>query len=382
MNKRLVLLTTLSLAIVTAALLTGCATGYTPPPALDGPLNSTAQAIELERYATRSAAEVGAAEAQAQATAQAAVYQATAVAAQSQAEQERARATEQAAQVTAQAQATAQAVAAQQTAQAAAVQATATERAYQATATAQRQADDATATRAAWEGQATATKAAWESQVTATAQRRADDATATQQAFDYAATATAESQQATQVAYQATATRQAQQRDEILAYGRDYGIPLLLFALLSGLVFLIAYGVRQMADRPQIIQRDLRGDAPLLVLKTPNGERNLVDADRQPGHVTRILPNGSVEAPQLRSAGQEERTTARDQMVDLATRPRLGSGTQGGRAPALPMPAPPRAPAPGLRSVRVLRKLDQARQAGLLPSPLLTSLQADWEVEQ
>lgn len=347
-----------------ALLLVGCVTG-TPPPTFDGPLSGTAQAIELERYATRSAAEVSAAEAQAQATAQAAVYQATAVAAESQAEQERLRATEQA-------QSTATTIAVHQTAQAAAAQATATERAYQATATrqaldyaatatAQRKADDATTTRQALDHQATETRAAWEGRVTATAEVR---------------TATAES-------HQATATRQAEQREEILGYGRDYGIPLVLLALSGGLVFLIVYGVRQMAKRPQVIQRDPRGDAPLLAIRKPDGEQDFIDLDRQPGHVTRMLPGGRMDAPQFRSAGQEERTTARDQVVDQATRPRLGSGARsGGRAPTLPMPAPPRAPAPGLRSVRVLRRLDQAGQTGLLPGPLLASLKADWEVEQ
>jgi hypothetical protein len=87
-------------------------------------------------------------------------------------------------------------------------------------------------------------------------------------------------------------------------------------------------------------------------------------------------------APQFRSAGQEERTTARDQLVDATTRPRLGTGKRENEwSLAMPVTPPPRPPAPGLRSVRVLRRLDQAGTAGFLPGPLLASLQADWEEE-
>jgi hypothetical protein len=43
---------------------------------------------------------------------------------------------------------------------------------------------------------------------------------------------------------------------------------------------------------------------------------------------------------------------------------------------------PPEAPAPGLRSVRVLRRLEHADQAGYLSRPLLESIEADWEVER
>ena len=340
----------------------------------DDPLKPTAQAVALERFATAQAHE-SAAE-QAEATRQAAQdaaereyviltteAQMTTEACQRTVEAQHIWATQQAANATQVAQATAQALAVQATTEARHTQATATERAYRATAT--RQVLDQWAT--------------------ATVQAVAMEATATRQEWEARVTATAESHRVTQAAYQATATRQAQKRDEILAYGRDYGIPLVLLALMGGLVFLIAYGVRQMAKRPQIIQRDVRGDAPLLVLEGPNGERDVMDLDRQPGHVTRLLSDGRVEAPQFRSAGQEERTTARDQMVDQATRPRPGAGRSSrssGQSSSLSAPPPPRPPAPGLRSVRVLRRLDQAGRAGFLPGPLLASLQADWEVEQ
>jgi hypothetical protein len=357
----------------------------TPPPsptptlpALNPTLQPTAEAIALERYGTQSAMELAAIEAQARATAEAAQVQATLTALAAQRETQRDAATLQAAEATARAEQTRQAILATREAQAWAATATTQERDYRATAT-----------RQAWEGAQTqqaveATRAA-----EATAGALAFQATATCQAWEGRQTATAESAQATQAAYdatqqayQATATRQAQQREEVLGYGRDYGIPLVLLVVAGGIGALVVYGIRQHAKRPVVIQRDLRGDAPPLALPSPDGGWNLVDLDRQPGHVTRLLPGGETAAPQFRSAGQEERTTARDQLVDATTRPRLGASKgNSNHTPMLPVTPPPQAPAPGLRSVRVLRRLDQAGTAGFLPGPLLASLQADWEEE-
>jgi hypothetical protein len=358
----------------------------TPPPSptptlpsLNGTLQPTADAIAQERYGTQSAIEEGAIEAQARATAEAARVQATLTALAAQREAQREAATLQAAEATAQAEQTRQAILATREAQA-----------WSATATVQERDYRATATRQAWEEEQTQQALEATQAAEATAGAMAFQATATRQAWEGHQTATAESAQATQVAYdatqqayQATVTRQAQQREEVLAYGRDYGIPLVLLIVAAGIGALVVYAIRQHAKRPVVIQRDLRGDAPSLALPAPDGGWNLVDLDRQPGHVTRLLPSGDTLAPQFRSAGQEERTTARDQLVDATTRPKLGTGKRSnGRPPMLPVAPPPRPPAPGLRSVRVLRRLDQAGTAGFLPGPLLASLQADWEEER
>jgi hypothetical protein len=348
-------------------------------PALNPTLQPTAEAIALERYGTQSAIEVGAIEAQAQATAEAARVQATLTALAAQREARRDAATLQAAEATARAEQTRQAIQATREAQAWAATATAQERDYRATATRQaweemqtQQALEATqaaeATAGALALQATATRRAWEGHQTATA----ESARVTQAAYD-----------ATQQAYRATATRQAQQREEVLAYGRDYGIPLALLVVVAGIGALVIYGIRQHARRPVVIQRDLRGDAPPLALPAAGGGWNLVDLDRQPGHITRLLPGGETVAPQFRSAGQEERTTARDQLVDATTRPTLGSRQRGrsGGTPSVPLAPPPRPPAPGLRQVAVLRRLEQAATAGMLPPGVVATLQTDWEEE-
>ncbi len=278
-------------------------------------------------------------------------------------------ATQQAANATQVAQATAMAISVQMTAQAMAIEATAQQRAYEATATAD-----------ALNRAATATAEARSYEATATAQYKADVATATQQAWEAKTTATAESHQATRQAAHATMTREAEEREAVLAYGRDYGIPIVLLLLGGGLITFLVYAARQYARRPVVYQRSVLGDAEPMAVPVQGGGYTFVDLDRQPGPVITILPNGQVSAPLLRPGPVEERVTARDQMVDAMSRPKLGGGHRAGQATTLP--APPEAPAPGLRSVRVLRRLDQAGRAGFIAPPLLESIEADWEVEQ
>jgi len=102
----------------------------------------------------------------------------------------------------------------------------------------------------------------------------------------------------------------------------------------------------------------------------------LVDLDRQPSAALRLLPGGDVSAPVLRSAGQEERTTARDQALDGVSRPRLGSGHS---SQPVAMAEPPQARPEGLTGVRILRRLDQGVKTGLLPSGQMTAIEAMWE---
>lgn len=277
------------------------------------------------------------------------------------------------------AQATSQALAVAATSQALAIEATSAARSFEATAMADALNRAATATAEARSLAATAVAGARYAAATATAQYKADVATATSQAWEEKVTATAEHVQATAGAAHATMTRQAEKREEVLGYGRDYGIPFVLLVLGIGMLVLVVYGLRWQARRPVVYSRNVLGDAEPMAVPREGGGFTFVDLDRQPGPVLSVLRDGRVEAPLLRSAGQEERTTARDQLVDGMTRPRVGGGGRGGQVPALP--APPQAPAPGLRSVRVLRRLDQAERAGFVSPPLVAALAADWEEE-
>lgn len=357
---------TIGLAVLVGIILllmTACESGgyagyHSYTPTLGRPLDSTAQAIALERFATQNAAEVQAAQAVAEATVQAVIAAATAQAAQQQLEQQWALATAQAAQATAVAEATRQAMAATATQQAWEVTVTAMVMAWAATSTAQVRNDVATAT-------------AW---------ARNDAATSTARARSERLTATADSYWLTQVAYQATATRQAQQREEVLAYGRDLGIPLVLLALVSALAYLIAYGIRWLSRRPVVYPRDFRGDAPPIAVPTADGAHIFIDLDRQPGHVTVVNADGSVQAPGLRDPGQEERTTARDQWVDGQTRPLLGPGRRSGQLSAMPLTPPPSSP-PGLQRVLQVRRLELLGpgKGNILPGNVIRAIEARLE---
>jgi len=286
-------------------------------------------------------------------------------------------------------QATQQAWSATATADVMSFEATAAAQAIEATATAQAMAIQATVTERAWI--ATVTQETANQQATATQETANQQATATQQALEFegtrtAATATSrveqtqESQQATASVAHATMTRQAEKREAVLGYGRDYGIPLVLLAIACGIGALVYYGLGEYKKRPVVWQRSFLGDAQPMAIPLIGGGFTVVDIDRQPGPAITIRPDGSVDAPQLRSTGQEERTTARDQMVDAATRPQLGAGHKGNDS-SIALAPPPTPPAPGLQSVRLLRRLDQAAKGGLISDSLLASMAADWETE-
>jgi hypothetical protein len=324
------------------------------------PLNPTAQAIGLDSFATRSALEVELEQSAAQATQQALGHQFTIQAQEHQlailhAEETRnAQATFSALELTRQSlDLTRQAAELQLTREAWHVQLTATERSFQLTATDQERRD----------------------MLTRTAQEWSDRLTADAYFMSQHQTATAEIVQATRTAEHATATRRAEQREEVLAYGRDFGLPIILLALLFCAILLLIYGIQWYLHRPVPFDRDWRGDARPLMMPTRDGKYVLVDLDRQPGPAMIVHPDGTVEAPQLRSPAQEERTTARDQLVELHTRPRLG-GPGRGNPPSLPL-APPPSPQ-GLRRIAVLRRLDQAAAAGMIPPVLAASLEEDW----
>ena len=178
-------------------------------------------------------------------------------------------------------------------------------------------------------------------------------------------------------------TRKAERREEVLGYGRDYGIPIILLLLGAGMIAFLVYAARQYARRPVIYPRSVLGDAEPMAVPQKGGGYTFVDLDRQPGPVIRVLPNGIVEAPLLRSAQQEERTTARDQWLDGQSRPRLGSGHQGGRRsdPPLPLAPPPEPSVPGLQRTFRVRRVDLLGpgKAGVLPDGMVRAIEAAWE---
>lgn len=222
---------------------------------------------------------------------------------------------------------------------------------------------------------ATATAQARAFDATATAQAQAFNATATAQAWNLASTATAETYQqratATAAAAQATATVQAAEaerlrlqaeRERLVQPLRAYGPWLGFFVALT----LFAWGVYRLIVvlelRGRALPRDDRGDAPIIIVE--RGPRLvLVDPDRLARPTLTVDTQGAPAAPALVSDAMQERTTARDQAIDLAHR---GLPAGSGRPRVTPQQAarvmaqPPLPAAGGQPPIRVLA-VEQAR---------------------
>jgi hypothetical protein len=120
--------------------------------------------------------------------------------------------------------------------------------------------------------------------------------------------------------------------------------------LFIAFVFVLVVAFRWSKIRP--IQRDARGDAPLLVI-----EGKIYDADRNPYPLVDLSgPKPSI--PALTAPEMQAATTARDQMIDLATRGTQGQASPQRKALAQRMAAQNVLPPPA--QVRVLSP-DQAR---------------------
>jgi len=140
-------------------------------------------------------------------------------------------------------------------------------------------------------------------------------ATSTQRALDITATvdSAAASAQATALHGQAVSVELAIERERMM---NKVQATAPWVALGITLMVLLVIALRWSKVRP--IQRDLRGDAPLLII-----DGNVYDADRNP-YPLLDLSGKKPSIPALTSPEIQSATTARDQMIDLATR-----GTQG-----------------------------------------------------
>ena len=288
-----------------------------PPAVTSTALRPTVEQAQVDVYLNAIAAEEERKVVDATLTAVYAAQTATAVAIQR-------TATAESAQVTA----TAQAVRATATTQAGYHEATATARAWQATATADAVHATATAHTAAQQATATAITAAQRGtataqayRATATADAQAAAAQATMTAAAWQLTATAETErQRTAAALQAEQVQQAQletRRQRIVYPVRAYGPWAVLLALVAVVIWGGTRLIRAVEIRLRSIQRDARGDAPVLVFQ--QGKRIVAyDPDRAVGPATVFAED--VTQPQLADPTVQERTTARDQTIDLRSR--------------------------------------------------------------
>ena len=209
-----------------------------------------------------------------------------------------------------------------------------------------------TATERAWTMVGWTATASVEQTATAgsgTATQQARDAIATQRAADITATvdAAAASAQATALHGQAVSVELAVEREHMMnkvQAAAPWG------ALGVTFVFVLVVAFRWSKVRP--IQRDARGDAPLLII-----EGKVYDADRNPYPLVDLSgPTPSI--PALTAPEMQAATTARDQMIDLATRGGQGQATSQRKTIAQKMAAQNILPPPA--QVRILQP-EQAR---------------------
>lgn len=221
-------------------------------------------------------------------------------------------------------------------------------------------------TERAWQATATADSARATAIASQTASAAAQQAIWTQRAVDITSTADIAS-------VQAYATQQyADSRSEELSIERAELINNIA-AFIPSVVGLSVLGVGLLItlrwSRYRVIQRDARGDAPLLM--------NVVDgiaydADRQPTGAGGFLRDDVKALPKL-SAGDYLQTTTRDQLLDLKTR-----GFQGARQYRLASSSnsPPRA-LPTLNGEAPQVKLIEPSLAKPLYHDIIPSLMRD-----
>lgn len=139
-------------------------------------------------------------------------------------------------------------------------------------------------------------------------------------------------------------------------------------ALGVAFVFVLVLAFRWSKVRP--VQRDARGDAPLLVI-----DGKVYDADRNPYPLV-DLSGKKPQIPALTSPELQSATTARDQMIDLATRGGQGQATPQRKALAQKMAAQNILPQPA--QVRVLPP-EQARPllGDVLPGIVRDAIETD-----
>lgn len=212
--------------------------------------------------------------------------------------------------------ATAQFYSGQLTATVEAQHATATERAWLLQAT--QQAAEITSTARVWEATATADSMSATSAAALAATAQSIKSTATQQVWNTTATANEAASQAyaTAMAGEAISVELAVQRERMMNKVKAV-VPWVI--LVSMFIVFFALAIRWSRVRP--VLRDARGDAPLLVI-----DSKVYDADRNP-YPLLDLSNRKPEIPALVSPELQAPTTARDQMIDLATRGALDAPT-------------------------------------------------------
>lgn len=222
-----------------------------------------------------------------------------------------------------------------------------------------------TATERAW------TVAGWTATAAVEQTATAGSGTATAQAWtptpNFTATveAAAASAQATALHGQAVSVELAVERERMMNKVQAVAP---WAALVVAFLFVLVMAFRWSKVRP--VQRDARGDAPLLVI-----DGRVYDADRNPYPLV-DLSGKKPQIPALTTPEMQSATTSRDQMIDLATRGGQGQATPQRKAIAQKMAAQNILPQPA--QVRVLPP-EQARPllGDVLPGIVRDAIETD-----
>jgi chemotaxis protein histidine kinase CheA len=193
--------------------------------------------------------------------------------------------------------------------------------AAQSTSESIRAAAAATQTEQVWNATATAASNQATSTAAANATAQSWSSTATQAVWNRQATSDAASLQAMQTAQaaQAEMAQLAAERQRTINTVQATA-PWVILAIAVPLAAYLAWiWGRTEALRRRAIPRDLRGDAPILILDD-HGRRNVIDPDLFFGAVISIPKTGQPEAPVLITPDLQSQVKARDQAVDLLNR--------------------------------------------------------------
>ena len=234
---------------------------------------------------------------------------------------------------------------------------------------------------AEWQATMTAQARAWDITVTAVAQAWAATAEAQARAIQWEnATATAQAirteneLQMTAVAWQVTQTavaaeqaaadavraeqiareQLATKREQLVYPVKAYGPWVILIAAVTVIIWGAWRLIRASEHRVAAVPRDARGDAPLLPVRTPDGGTIWLDPDRSLGPAIVVDGRGKISQPALVAPEAQERTTARDQAIDLAHRGVPGTPATARRVTPQQAAALAQSPAPAMGPVQVV----------------------------
>ena len=188
----------------------------------------------------------------------------------------------------------------------------------------------------------------------ATATELASDLSSTAQALAFQATMTAVSNAAARSAFEAAAER----RRQLFSIAAAFLATLLVITAIIGIVTVS----RRYAANGEPAEHPARNSVRPRVLQ------------QSPCPPLTVRPDGTVEIPVLHDPSHTECVMSADQLQSVLQ----WAGTRSPAAAQRPVPPPSAPVAPGLRTIRTMRRLDQAVRVRAISPNMARILNADW----